>query len=161
MAAQFATYAPVGAFLANRASIPLSLLPAALVVFGIGGIVGNAVAARLADRIGADRTILVSLGALGAVFAALVVMPPIPWLGFTLLAAWAVFGMLFKAPQQKRLVTLAGSRRNLVLALHASAIYLGMSVGSVAAGMANALLGAAVLPLLSLLLALAGDAAWT
>jgi len=87
MAAQFATYALVGVFLAERAGFPLSLLPAALVVFGIGGILGNTVAARLADRIGADRTILVSLAALGAVFAALIVMPPLPWLGFALLAA--------------------------------------------------------------------------
>lgn len=87
-------------------------------------------------------------------------MPPLPWLGFALLAAWAVFGMLFQAPQQKRLVTLAGSRRNLVLALHASAIYLGMSVGSVAAGLAYALFGAAVLPLLSLLLAGAAAASF-
>ena len=54
--------------------------------------------------------------------------------------------MSFYAPQQKRLIGLAPDLRNLLLALNASALYVGMSVGSAAGSQAWLHLGPWSLP---------------
>ncbi len=53
------------------------------------------------------------------------------------------------APLQTRLVRLDPANANLSLALNASAIYVGMSVGSAISGVAYEMLGLEVLPLLT------------
>ncbi len=53
------------------------------------------------------------------------------------------------APLQTRLVRLAPEKSNLSLALNASAIYVGMSVGSAIGAIAYDAVGASVLPLLT------------
>jgi DHA1 family inner membrane transport protein len=65
---------------------------------------------------------------------------------------WSVAGTLFYAPQQQRLVAIDLERRSILLALNASALYIGMSLGSFIAGLAYHRLGAGPLPVASLLL---------
>jgi len=51
-----------------------------------------------------------------------------------LLFFWSVSGWAFMAPQQARLVGLAPSRMPVMLALNASAIYVGASIGPIIGG---------------------------
>ncbi len=152
MAAQFATYALLLPYLTDRAGVAASWGAVAFFMFGVGGIVGNLAAGRLADRIGADRTVAFSLGGVALTLLGLSVAPPGVVPTFALLAVWAVTGVMFQAPQQKRLVTIDPAARGLLLSLNSSALYLGMSLGAFLSGVVLRSFGAGALPIGSLLL---------
>ncbi|MFF0434443.1 MFS transporter [Streptomyces sp. NPDC004327] len=138
MAAQFTVYGVAGAYLTDRFHATTGQVALLLLVFGIAGVVGNAVAGRVFERLGGPVTITVALAGLAAAFAGLLLAPagfPAAVAAFTV---WAVFSQLFQAPQQARLVALVPDQRALGLALNASSLYLGMSLGS--------LLGSTLLP---------------
>jgi predicted MFS family arabinose efflux permease len=112
-----------------------ALVPAVLLLYGIGGIAGNVIASRLVDLIGPDRLILTSLVTTAVLFLVIQFMPADPWTGIPLFFLWSVAGMLLYAPQQARLVALAPDAGNLVLALNASGLYLGMAGGALLSGL--------------------------
>ena len=152
MAAQFATYAVIAAYLADRFAIGEAILPFALFTFGIGGILGNWIATRLGDSLGPSRLIKISLGMTAVVFLGLQMSPDHPALAFIALGAWSVAGMLLFAPQQARLISLQPDRANLLLALNGSAIYLGMAGGAALSGILYASSGSEWLALVSAVL---------
>ncbi len=149
MAAQFATYALISLLLKEQFGASSATVSLGLLVFGVGGIAGNAIAGRIGDRFATDRVIWASIAGLLVVFLMLAFAPAHPFTALALLAAWAVVAMLFQAPQQKRLISLAPQWRGLLLAVNASALYLGMSVGSFAASHVYSAWGASGLPVAS------------
>jgi DHA1 family inner membrane transport protein len=151
MAAMFATYALIVPYLSERMAVgPGGMV--VLLAYGVGGIAGNLLAGGLTDRLGADRTVLTSLAVLAATFVALWVLPASLALVLPLFVIWSTAGTLFQAPQQKRLVDIDPSRRSLLLATNASALYLGMSLGAFLAGVVHRSAGSAALPIASLTL---------
>lgn len=134
MAAQFATYAVIAAYLLEKTGMAAHLLPVALMTFGVGGVLGNFFAMRLIDRVGPDRLILVSLATTGLVFLGLQFGASSTVAMFVLMGAWAVAAMILFAPQQARIIGLRPEMANLLLALNGSAIYAGMAVGSAISG---------------------------
>jgi DHA1 family inner membrane transport protein len=68
------------------------------------------------------------------------------------LALWSVLGTTFMIAQQSRLVALAPTRANIVLALNASGIYLGTSAGASLSAATYGLFGLVGLPWASLVL---------
>ncbi len=152
MAAQFATYVLLLPYLADHAGVDAKWGAVALAMFGVGGIVGNLLAGRLADSIGADRTVAISLAGIALTFIGMLAAPPGLVPTFALLAVWAVTGVLFQAPQQKRLVTIDPAARSLLLSLNSSALYLGMSLGAFLSGVVLRSFGSGALPVGSLLL---------
>lgn len=101
----------------------------ALLVFGAGAVAGNLIAGRLADRYGPGRTIAVVAPAL--TFAVLV----LPLVAITLpvalvgVSAWAMLHWMVNVPQQLRVTAAAPHVAPIVLGLHQSTIYLGISTG--------------------------------
>ena len=158
MSAQFATYTLIGQYLHERTGAVPAALSVALLAFGIGGVVGNTLVGRFADRFEPHALIKSSLIALGAVFAVLAVLPRSVPLALVTITVWALTGTLFMVPQQKRLVALAPTQRGLLLAMNASALYVGMSLGTVVGSVVNGSVGAAWLPVASLLLVIAAAA---
>jgi len=158
MAAQFATYALIAPFLVERIGADPGWIAPTLLIFGVGGIVGNILAGRLSDRIGADRTVGLSLWSVALVFAVLALAPAAIVVALPLMLLWAIAGTLFQAPQQQRLVQIDPAARGLLLASNAAALYLGMASGSFLAGVAHRGFGAGALPVLSC--ALLGAAWW-
>ncbi|NUS17624.1 MAG: MFS transporter, partial [Streptomyces sp.] len=159
MAAQFTVYGVAGAYLAGRFGTTTGQVATLLLVFGIAGVAGNAVAGRVFDRFGGPATITVAMAGFGAAFAALLLAPGRLAVAFAALTVWAAFSQLFQAPQQARLVALVPDQRALGLALNASSLYLGMSLGSLLGSTLLPVLGAALLPAAGLVpLALAGAA---
>lgn len=134
MAGQFMTYAVIAAYMVDRFGIPGALIPLVLFLYGIGGIVGNVIATRIVDLIGPDRLILTSLVGTAALFLVIQILPADPWTAIPLFFAWSVVGMLLYAPQQARLVSLAPEAGNLLLALNAAGLYLGMAGGALLSG---------------------------
>lgn len=159
LTAQFIVYGVAGAYLAARFGAGSGLVSLALLVFGVLGMAGNAAGARVYTRLGGGRTIALALAGLTVTFLALSGVPALPAAGVAVFAFWAVFNTLFMAPQQARLVELLPEQRGVLLALNASALYLGMSLGSLLGSSLLPALGARWLPALALLpLALAGGA---
>ncbi len=152
MAAQFATYSLIAIMLRERFGATPGQVSVVLMAFGVGGVVANALIGRMGDRLSVETWIRGSLAALAAVFAGLLFIAPHFVFALLLVAAWALVATLFMVPQQKRLITLGPAQRGLLLAVNASSLYLGMSLGTIVGSAAHGLLGVRALPLASLVL---------
>ena len=150
MAAQFSLFALVAPFLQDRFGVTPGQLSFALLVGGVSGVAGNLLAGRLGDRLGAARSLQLSVIGMACASGALLLLPGLPWLGMAAYGFWSMSGMSFYAPQQKRLIGLAPDLRNLLLAINASALYIGMSLGAAAGSQAWLHLGPWSLPAVAL-----------
>jgi DHA1 family inner membrane transport protein len=148
IAAQFVTYALVGAYLTENFAVPPALIPLGLALFGIGGVVGNAVATRLMLRVAPARMVGIGLCALAAVMLAFTVAPPWAWLSMVLMLLWAIAGVSPMASGQAWLIQMAPG--NLVLALNAAGMYVGIAGGSAISGLTHTLVGSWAMPFASL-----------
>lgn len=150
MCAQFSLFALVAPFLQDRFGVTPGLLSLALMVGGLSGVAGNLLAGRLGDRLGAARSLQLSVVGMALASGALLLLPAVPWVGMAAYGFWSMSGMSFYAPQQKRLIGLAPDLRNLLLAINASALYVGMSLGAAAGSQAWLHLGPGALPAVAL-----------
>jgi DHA1 family inner membrane transport protein len=156
MAAIFSLYALVAPFLEQRFGVEPRLLPLAFLLAGTFSVLGNLAVGRLGDRLGTSRTLALSTGSLLAAFLIVLLLPAHPAVGMAAFAVWSMLGMTFYAPQQKRLIELAPALRNLLLAMNASALYVGMSMGAAAAAQAWLHVGAWSLPAVAATFVVAG-----
>jgi predicted MFS family arabinose efflux permease len=129
----------------------------ALLVCGIGAVLGNMMGGALSDRIGPARTLTFLC------LAQLVVLPgfsALPLAGgqatllsgalaMALLLLWSVFGWSFMAAQQARLIGLAPEAAPVILALNAAGVYVGAALGSALGGMVLSGFGLAPLGLVA------------
>lgn len=152
MAAQFTVYAIAGIYLTQRFGASPAVVSASLLCFGVIGVLGNATAGRAGDRLGGNRTVSIALIGIAAGFAVLLIAPHTSLAGLLLFPLWAFFSQLYQAPQQARLVALIPAQRGLTLALNASALYLGISLGSFLGSTLLPGLGAVLIPGVSLVL---------
>ncbi|WP_422047710.1 MFS transporter [Shimia sp.] len=159
LSTQFAIYALMGELLGQQFGVSDSGLPIAILLFGVLGVAGNAVAGALSDRVGPGPLVWVSFAGLAASLS-LMLIDLTPYLAAAALAGCAFMGTLFATPQQSRLVGLVSSEHHgFILALNSSASYLGIAFGS---GIASSLainLGLWALPLGALALLMATVAA--
>jgi predicted MFS family arabinose efflux permease len=143
-AALFASYTYLAAYLEQVAGLDPLGIGAALAGFALAGLVGNAVAARLADRSPLGATIL-------AVAAFCVVMASLAAAGDRLvglipvLAAWGAMHAALFVICQTRLLHAAPDAPAFASALNISACNLGIALGAVAGGWTVERLGLAVL----------------
>jgi predicted MFS family arabinose efflux permease len=106
-----------------------------LLAWGVGNMIGNTAAGRLADRYRPERVVS------GGLAAAAVVLAISPLVIGNLAAAiawalvWGVFVSLPVVPQQSRLVEHAPSASAVLLGLNNSAIYVGVALGGVLGGL--------------------------
>ena len=112
-------------------------LPAMLLAFGIGAVIGNFAGGQLSDRFGATRTVFVALLANAIMLLCLTLIPavlPVRVAGPMLVAAmvpWGIVGWSFMPGQVSRIVAHAPEAPAVVLSLNGSALYLGVALGSV------------------------------
>lgn len=107
-----------------------------LLVFGLAAVVGNTLGGRAADRFPTPWLTVVCTAGLTLALASLSVLAALgvrggagaAWAAVAL-AVWGVFGWAFAPVQQHRLVGLVPEASGFVLALNASAIYVGISLG--------------------------------
>ena len=110
-----------------------------LMLFGVAAFFGNLIGGNVADKVPAGRalsTILVVLAATSAAVAiagglshstAAIILP-------VAIAFWGLFGWGFMPIQQARLVAINPALAAVLLSLNASAIYVGVALGSAAGG---------------------------
>ncbi|MEU1076540.1 MULTISPECIES: MFS transporter [unclassified Streptomyces] len=103
-----------------------------LLCFGIGAVSGNLLTGRLTDRIGPVRTITVAAPLLVAAATLTPLLSTSLGAGIAMAVAWGVCHWMINVPQQMRLVATAPQSAPLLLGLHQSTIYIGISTGGVA-----------------------------
>ena len=134
MAAVYVLYTYVSPLVETRMGFDRDGVSLFLLAFGIGAVFGNLLGGWLTDRIGTTRTLVVVCL---AQFAFLPVFSNLPVSNGVLYAVaffWSVGGWCFAASQQARLVALAPEKANVMLALNAASIYVGVSIGAFIGG---------------------------
>jgi predicted MFS family arabinose efflux permease len=114
-------------------------MPAVLLAFGAGAVIGNIAGGQAADRFGATRTVCWSMALGAVVMFAFSAIPALPhaYAGPALIAAmipWGVIGWAFPPAQASRILAIAPDDAAVVLSLNGSALYLGVALGSVVGG---------------------------
>ncbi|EKF43508.1 major facilitator superfamily protein [Nitratireductor indicus C115] len=136
----FAVIAYLGPIATQGVGLSPDYLPMVLLAYGLGAILGNYASGRLADRLGASRVVvgsmlLAALFSLG--FSVLMRFAPVNIAGpllFALIVPWGFVGWTFPPAQASRLAGFAPDVAGLALALNASAIYLGVALGTMVGG---------------------------
>lgn len=148
--AQFTLYAYVTPAFRALVDADGRATAALLAVFGVTGVLGNVLAGRLMDRLGAARIAAASIVVMMVGHAAwLVASHTLPGLVAALLL-WGLGCFAANSAQQARLAGLAPWLAPVSIALNTSAIYLGQALGSETGGQLLAHLEPARLPWASL-----------
>ncbi|AXH34153.1 MFS transporter [Humibacter sp. BT305] len=145
----------VAPLLTGFSGLDPALLPAVLLLYGVGGVVGNLLGARLADR-DLARALTWSSAALAVTLAALWSVAALPWAAVAVLAAGVAYFATITPISALVARESAGPASDVALAINSSAFNLGIAG---AAGVGGLLLGAgapaSALPAAALLPALA------
>ena len=132
--AVFSVYTFIGPVLAATAGFTANTVNLLLFAYGIGGVLGNYLGGRAADRWGARRPLLIVAAALAVVLAVLpLAAATVPGAAIVLFL-WGLTTWSLNPPVQHRLIELSPSGAGLLLSLNASAIYLGVGLSGVVGG---------------------------
>jgi predicted MFS family arabinose efflux permease len=146
-------YIYVVPLLAETAHLEGGTVGVLLLVYGLGAVLGNVVGGRATDRFGSLRTLTVALAGFTAVIATLTLTATSVAGAGIALFAWSLFTWAFNPPIQNLLLEL-GEGGGLLLAMNASAIYLGAGLSAIVGGLVINLLGVQMLPPIAAVLGL-------
>ncbi|MFV8173276.1 MFS transporter [Mycolicibacterium peregrinum] len=130
----FAVYTYISTTMTDVTGLPRSLVPVALIVFGLGMVVGNLIGGRLAD-ISVIRALYLALGSLAVLLAAFSVGSHSPWTALPLLFGVGVAGSAVGPALQTRLMDVAHDAQTLAAALNHSALNIGNATGAWVGGL--------------------------
>ncbi len=116
-------------------------LPAVLLAFGIGAIIGNIVSGVATDRLGPRPVLLIAVTTQTVLLPALVLVRDIPAAAIFVAFAWGIVSYMYLIPIQHKLLELSKLAGQMTLSLHSSAIYLGIGAGGALGGVALAVFG--------------------
>lgn len=113
---------------------PATMVATALLVFGVGSLLGNVASVVSIDRFGASRMatfgFMAAAAALGALASETSVL-----LGWVAIALWGLASFMTAAAQQTRLVSAAPSLTAALLPLNAAAQFVGTALGATLGGL--------------------------
>ena len=130
----FAVYTYIATTMTDVAGLSRALVPVALMVFGLGMVVGNLVGGRLADG-SVVRALYLSMSALGIALAVFVFAAHSPWTALPVLFAVGAAGSAVAPALQTRLMDVAHDAQTLAAALNHSALNIGNATGAWVGGL--------------------------
>jgi DHA1 family inner membrane transport protein len=125
----FAVYTYVSTTLTDVAGLSRGLIPLALMVFGLGMVIGNLLGGKMAD-ISVLRGLYVSISALGVVLALFVLAAHNPWTAMAGLFLIGAAGSAIGPALQTRLMDVAHDAQTLAAALNHSALNIANATGA-------------------------------
>ena len=125
----FAVYTYIATTLTDVAGLSRGLIPLALMVFGVGMVVGNLVGGKIAD-ISVIRGLYGSITALGVVLAGFVFAAHNPWTALGGLFLIGATGSAIAPALQTRLMDVAHDAQTLAAALNHSALNIANATGA-------------------------------
>lgn len=125
----FAVYTYVSTTLTDVAGVSRALVPLALMVFGVGMVVGNLVGGKMAD-ISVIKGLYALLTALGVVLALFVAAAHNPWTAMLGLFLIGASGSAIAPALQTRLMDVAHGAKTLAAALNHSALNIANATGA-------------------------------
>jgi MFS transporter, DHA1 family, purine base/nucleoside efflux pump len=143
--ATMSVYIYVVPLLAETADLKGGTVGVLLLVYGVGAVLGNLLGGRATDRFGSLRTLTVTLTGFTLVIATLTLTATTVAGAAIALFVWSLFTWAFNPPIQNLLLEL-GEGGGLLLAMNASAIYLGAGLSAIAGGVVIKLVGVQLLP---------------
>jgi DHA1 family inner membrane transport protein len=139
MTGPFIAFVYIAPLTTSAIGLGREMLPVVMLAFGIGAAVGNPIGGQLADRFGAQRTVVITTVLSVLFMLAISLIPHLPetirgpvFIAF--MVPWGMVGWAFLPAQVSRLVSIAPAAAPLVLSLNGSAIYLGTALGAVVGG---------------------------
>ncbi|PVE21985.1 MFS transporter [Microvirga sp. KLBC 81] len=140
MTGGFSVFTYLAPLAVDGTGLPAMVIPGLLLAWGGGAALGNFIGGQAADRYGARATAIFSLFGLSVILAiislaAKLLSPTIagPVL-IVLTVLWGIAGWMLLPAQASRLVALQPASAPVSLSLNASALYLGVALGSVVGG---------------------------
>lgn len=130
----FAVYTYISTTMTDVAGLSRSLVPVALMVFGLGMVVGNLVGGRLAD-VSVIRALYLSMGTLCVLLAVFVLASHNPWTALLVLFGIGAAGSAVGPALQTRLMDVAHDAQTLAAALNHSALNIGNATGAWVGGL--------------------------
>jgi MFS transporter, DHA1 family, inner membrane transport protein len=130
----FAVYTYISTTMTDVAGLSRDLVPLALMVFGIGMVMGNLVGGRLADR-SVVRALYLSMGALGVMLAIFVFASHNTFTALIVLFGIGATGSAVAPALQTRLMDVAFDAQTLAAALNHSALNIGNATGAWVGGL--------------------------
>jgi predicted MFS family arabinose efflux permease len=162
----YAVYTYASSVLQRGIGIRAGAVSLLLFAYGLGAIAGTILAGIGVDRFGARRTLVAAFATEVLALALLWVLgltaaagPGRTWLVAVVAVAWGAGTWMQAPPQQARLIGSAPQLGRVLLALNASAIYVGIGLAGVVGGLALRGPGVDTLPLLGALICAAALAA--
>jgi len=152
--ATMSVYTYVVPLLAATAGLTGGTVGVLLLVYGLGAMGGNLLGGRFTDRLGSIRTLAWTLTGFVVVIATLPFTAQTTAGAAIALFVWSLFTWSFNPPVQNLLLDLSNGA-GLLLALNASAIYLGAGLSAILGGVVIHLAGVQALPPIAAVLGLA------
>ena len=133
--AVYSFYTYLGSGLEDVAGLSPGVVAVALVVYGLGAVVGSLGGGGLADRCGAERVVVTGLVSLAVALVVVDLLVHAPaWLLLASLGLFALTAYPCLPAHQSRLVAAFPTESGSVLAWNSSCMYLGTSIGSAVGG---------------------------
>jgi DHA1 family inner membrane transport protein len=156
MTAIYVVYTYLGPLIEARYGFGRDGVAAYFLLFGAAAVFGNFIGGYSADRLGPSRTLIV-LCIAQMILLPTIVIAPIGAIALgVIVVIWSLSGWSYMTPQQSRIVAIAPERAPVLLSLNASAILLGVALGSAIGGQALAYGGWTMVAVASAAIALAG-----
>ncbi|SMB31214.1 Major facilitator superfamily MFS_1 [Serratia proteamaculans] len=143
-------YSYVSVLLKNTQFGPEAILPIALLVFGIGAVIGNFVSGLLTDTFGSKFVLLFSVSIQTVSLFLLTFYVSSPWWVLAIFLVWGITGWMYLVPIQHHLLSLSKRFGALTVSLNSSVLYAGIAAGGMLGGLTLYSLPAFYLPLFSL-----------
>ncbi|MNS99343.1 Purine efflux pump PbuE [compost metagenome] len=143
-------YSYVSVLLKNTQLGPEAILPLALLVFGIGAVIGNFVSGLLTDTFGSKFVLLFSVSIQTLSLFLLAFYVTSPWWVLAIFLVWGITGWMYLVPIQHHLLSLSKRFGALTVSLNSSVLYAGIAAGGMLGGLTLYTLPAYYLPLFSL-----------
>jgi predicted MFS family arabinose efflux permease len=132
-AGQFVLFSYLAPYLKIHLGVTTADLGLLLLLYGVAGFTGNVFIARYIDRMGASKSVMLSLGLMALGLGIWSLGNSMGWI-IVAFIPWGLGVFATNSAQQARLLHLSPSLASASIALNSSAIYAGQAIGAAVGG---------------------------